>query len=374
MSKNSPGPRGLAKLERTVIRAATGFVNGIEWLQRDPTDVVDLTPYDVVGQRDLVTLRHYRPLLHDEDLEIGSETVRIEAPRRPTPVLLIPPLMVQPWIFDLAPRRSMVKTLLRAGFDVFLVDFGAPGPEHQGVTLNHYVLDWVPYAVDRTLEVSQNEPLALLGYCQGGLFALFHTAVHKDPRVSAIVTIGAPIDAQKMLLLNVFVRYGHAQIEAISRRLGNVPGGLSATAFRLTNPIGSVTRYSDLFLNLWNDDFVNGFDGVTAWTSHFVDYPGDAFRQLLGDFVKDNKLMHGTMQFGDKVANLRDITCPVLAFAGKTDKIVPTDAAREVLSVLGTKDTTFREVPGGHMGVMAGRHAPTQVWGYAAEWLKERLG
>ncbi|MBI5609331.1 MAG: alpha/beta fold hydrolase [Deltaproteobacteria bacterium] len=374
MSRSPAGRRGLAKLERTAVRAATGFVNGIEWLQRDPADVVDRTPYDVVGRRSLVTLRHYRPLVHDEDLEIGRTTVRIEAPRRPVPVLLIPPLMVQPWIYDLAPRRSLVRTFLRAGFDVVLLDFGAPGKEHQNVTLDDYVLDWVPFAIDRTLEISQSADLALLGYCQGGLFALFHTAVHKDPRVRAIITIGSPIDAQKMSLLNVFVRYGHAQIDAISRRLGNVPGGLSATAFRMTNPIGSVTRYSDLFLNLWNDDFVNGFDGVTAWTSHFVDYPGDAFRQLLGDFVKDNKLMQGTMQFGDKTANLRDITCPVLAFAGKTDKIVPPAAAREVLGVLGTSDTTFREVPGGHMGVMAGRHAPTQVWAYAAEWLKERLG
>jgi polyhydroxyalkanoate synthase len=201
-----------------------------------------------------------------------------------------------------------------------------------------------------------------------------HSAVHNDARIKAIVTIGSPIDAHKMSLVQLFVQHAHGHLQAISRRLGNVPGAVSSTAFRLTNPIKAVTRYGDLFMNLWNDDFVNDFDGITAWTSHFVDYPGDAFRQLLEQFMRDNRLQHGTMQFGDKIADLRSIHCPVLAFAGSSDKIVPPDAAREILEVIASRDKTFREVPGGHMGVMAGRAAPALVWAASAAWLEERLG
>lgn len=367
-------PRMLRQLEKGAVRAVTGFVNGLEWLQRDSIAVVDRMPFEVVAERGLVKLRHYRSLVKDEDFQLGQSVVHIEARRQRYPVLLIPPLMVQPWIFDLTPRRSLVKTLLRQGFDVFLLDLGAPKAENEGVNLESYVLDWVPHAIDETVRISGSGGLVLYGYCMGGLFALMHGAVHADPRVKAIVTIGSPIDAHKMALVQLFVQNAHGQIQALSKKLGNVPGAISSTAFRMTNPIKAVTRYGDLFMNLWNDDFINDFDGITAWTSHFVDYPGDAFRQLLEHFMKDNKFRDGSMRFGDRTADLGRIHCPVLAFAGATDKIVPPDAAREILAVIGSQDKTFREVPGGHMGVMAGRAAPEQVWAASAAWLQDRLG
>ena len=113
-------PKVLRQLERGAVRAVTGFVNGLEWLQRESTAVVDRMPYEVVAERGLVKLRRYQTLVKDEDFQLGQSVVHIAARRQRYPVLLIPPLMVQPWIFDLTPRRSLVKTLLRQGFDVFL--------------------------------------------------------------------------------------------------------------------------------------------------------------------------------------------------------------------------------------------------------------
>jgi polyhydroxyalkanoate synthase len=43
-----------------------------------------------------------------------------------------------------------------------------------------------------------------------------------------------------------------------------------------------------------------------------------------------------------------------------------------VLDLVGSEDKTFREVPGGHMGVLAGRRARAEVWRPAARWLSER--
>ena len=359
-------------LQKSLVRAVQGFVNGVEWWLRDPVDVVDRTPFDIVLRDAKLSVRRYRPLSEDEVWQLGTTTFEVRAPRRGLPVLLVPPLMVPPFIFDLTHQRSLVRTLLKRGFDVFLVDFGQPDSADEGVTLDRYILDWMPQAVDAVLHASGQPQLALFGYCMGGLFALMHTSVHDDRRVKALVTIGAPVDAHKMGLLTWIVRMGHKEIDFLSKKLGNVPGPVSATAFKLTNPWRSVTRYSDLFLNLWNDEYVAGFDAVSAWTDHFVDYPGDAFRQLMNDFMKDNKLKDGRMVFGDKVADLRRITCPVLAFAGRTDKIVPVAAAREVLDVVGSEDRTFVVAPGGHMGVFAGREAPAQVWEVAAAWLEAK--
>ena len=362
----------LRRLEKGAIRTATGLVNWFEWLQREPTDVVDRTPFDIVFQKDKLQVRHYRPLMHDHDIPLGREMLHVEANLHPVPILLIPPLMVRPFIFDLTSKRSLVRTLLREGFDVYLVDFGVPDKDDESVRLERYVMDWVPAAIDAVLHHCGAKQLSLYGYCMGGLFALLHTSVHRDARVHAIVTIGSPIDTAKMGLLSVAVRLGHGQFDYISRKLGNVPGHVSSAAFRMLSPVKSLTRYGDLFVNMWNDEYVNGFDALTAWTDNFIDYPGEAFRELLQDFMVGNKFMDGTWEFAGKSANLATITCPVLAFAGKSDQVVPPAAAQELLNLLGSSDKTFVEAPGGHMGVCAGRDAPRHVWLPSARWLAER--
>ena len=371
---SKPKRRGLSlsRLEKGAIRTATGLVNWFEWLQREPTDVVDRTPFDIVFEQDKLQVRHYRPLKLDQDIELGREVMHVDADLHPIPILLIPPLMVRAFIFDLTAKRSLVRTLLREGFNVYIVDFGVPDKADEAVRLEHYVMDWVPAAIDAVLRHSHAKQLTLYGYCMGGLFALLHTSVHKDPRVHSIVTIGSPIDAHKMGPLAVIVRLGHGQVDFISRKLGNVPGPVSSAAFRMMTPFKSLTRYGDLFVNMWNDEYVNGFDAVTAWTDNFIDYPGEAFRQVLNDFMLGNKFKDGTWEFAGKAADLSAITCPVLAFAGRTDNVVPPAAAKELLKLLGSTDKSFVEAPGGHMGVCAGREAPRAVWLPSARWLAAR--
>src|SRR5262245_11207326 len=117
----------LARVEAN--RAVLRFVNGIEWLIRDPKTLVGRTPYDVIYQHDKLAVRHYH-----------AGGVR---PRYPVPVLLVPPLMVKPFIFDLYPGRSLVEYLLKCGFAVHLVDFGEPDDADAYVTLDNYVRDWL---------------------------------------------------------------------------------------------------------------------------------------------------------------------------------------------------------------------------------------
>jgi polyhydroxyalkanoate synthase len=339
-------------------RAALRFVNGIDWLIRDPKNIVGRTPFDVIYQRDKLQVRRYH---------IGSVK-----PVYPVPVLLVPPLMVKPFIFDLQPRRSLVATLIQHGFAVYLVDFGEPDEADAYVTLNDYVLDWLPAACRVTEEDAGVSELSMLGYCMGGLFALFHVSANEDSSVRNIVTIGAPLDTSKMGLMAWAAKLGASQMEFLAKQIGNIPGGLSSTAFKLLTPMKNVTRYADLFMNMWNEEYVNGFDAMNQWVGQFIDYPQGAFLQFTREFMVHNKLVRGSMKFGDKIADLRKVHSSLLAFAGTTDQIAPIEAARAIEKAIGSKDTEFRIVPGGHMGVFAGASAPELVWGPAAEWLAPR--
>jgi polyhydroxyalkanoate synthase len=352
--------RGEHLAEVQAQRAILRFLNGVDWLLRDPKQVVGRTPYEAVYRREKLEVRRYH-----------HPNTRLQ-PRRDLPVLLVPPLMVKPFIFDLFPGRSLVTFLLDQGFDVFLVDFGEPDAADSYVTLDDYVLDWLPAACDHVKVAAGRRELSMLGYCMGGLFALMYLGVSRDRSVRNLVTIGAPLDVSKMGLFAWAAKMGGGQVEFLANRIGNVPGGLSSAAFRLLTPAKNLTRYADLFMNLWDREYMNGFDAMNEWVKQFIDYPHDAFLQFVRDFMQRNQLVRGKMRFGGKVADLAAIRASLLAFAGRSDQIAPAAAVRAQIDALGTDDVTFRLVPGGHMGVFAGASAPRNVWQPAAEWLAAR--
>ena len=352
--------RGEHLAEVEAQRAVLRFLNGVDWLIRDPTHIVGRTPYDVVFQRDKLQVRRY----HHADRSIR--------PRHDLPVLCIPPLMVKPFIFDLMPQRSLVKFLLDRGCDVFLVDFGEPDSADALVTLDDYVLDWIPTAIAQTRAAAETTELSLLGYCMGGLFALMYLGTTPDRSVRNVVTIGAPLDTSKMGLFAWASKMAGGQVEFLARRIGNVPGGLSSAVFRLLTPAKNVTRYADLFMNLWDREYVNGFDAMNQWVGQFIDYPQGAFLQFVRDFMQRNQLVRGTMRFGDKVADLQRVRANLLVFAGKTDQIAPAAAVRAQLDAVDSSDATYRLAPGGHMGVFAGHGAPRYVWQPTTTWLGKR--
>lgn len=360
--------RAKRELNKRATRTAKGFVNGLDWFMRDPEDVVGPTPWDAVLTLDKLTVRRYQasPRAKEEATTAG---------RSPIPVLLIPPLMVKPYIFDLTEERSFVRHLLDAGMDTYLVDFGEPDQEDRRVSLDDYVLDWMPAAVEVVCATANSEKVFLAGYCMGGLFALMHTAANEDERVAGIVTIGSPIDSHKMGILSLLSRNLHREVDFISRQLGNVPGELSSQMFKLMSPMKQVTRYADLFMNLYDEEYVKGFDALSAWTNNFIDYPEDAFRQVFQEFMLDNKLKEGRLTFGTQrpggphIADLTKITAPVLAFAGASDNVVREAAVQEICAAVSSHDVSVQVAPGGHMGVFAGRHAPEAVWRPATEWM-----
>jgi polyhydroxyalkanoate synthase len=281
--------------------------------------------------------------------------------------------MVRPYVYDLRPDHSMIRSLRNAGFDVYLVDFGVPDTTDEGLRLDDYVLDFVPRCIDAALAHAKASELALVGYCMGGLFSLIHTAAFRDERIRAIVTIAAPVDFERMGMLTVAARLGAPFVDFVMDRLGNIPGNFSSAGFKLMGGPKMLTRYVDLALNLWDEEYVKNHDAVDTWLTEMIPYPKEAFKQLFHDMVTGNRLVQNELRFGDRHVDLRAIQCPVLAFAGKSDNVAPPRSTQRILDVLGSKDKTYRLAPGGHIGVVAGSKAPHAVWEPAVEWLVDRI-
>src|SRR5689334_355341 len=99
------------------------------------------TPKEVVWTLNKAKLYHYIPQVPPEQ-------------RFPVPLLLVFALMNRSTILDLRPGSSFVEYMVKRGFDVYLLDWGTPGPEDKGLTFDDYVLDYLPRAVRKLKAVS----------------------------------------------------------------------------------------------------------------------------------------------------------------------------------------------------------------------------
>jgi polyhydroxyalkanoate synthase len=363
-------------MRRAMERTVLSFVNGLAYVidgAAKPT--MGNVSKDLVLKKGKLELWRVRPI-ERETVELGHHEIDVElVPRHPVPVLLIPPLMVRPYVYDLRPEHSMVRALRNAGFDVFIVDFGVPDKADEGLRLDDYILDFVPACIDAAIETSGKPEITLTGYCMGAIFALLHVATFNDARVKNIVAIGAPVNFEKMGILTVATRLGMPLLDHVLDRMGNVSGKLSSTGFKLLSGTKAITKYADLIANLYDEEYVRGFDSIDTWLSEMIPYPKEAFRQMVKEVVHGNKMLKNELVFRDPVtkeerrSDLANVTCPLLAFAGRTDNIATPASTEAILELVPSKDKTYRVVPGGHIGVVAGSSAPKAVWQPMIEWL-----
>jgi len=371
----APARRRVDAAELTLERLLASVSNAIErQTNADRFVVADLTPYDLIHEDGLLSVRRYRPL---EEMPQHHKRHRV-------PILLVPPLAADPLNFDLLPQRSLVRFLLQEGFKVYLVDFGSPDKDHSHLGLADYTTRLLPAAIAAVRKDSRIKDLSLLGYCMGGLFCLVHAGWAHDPHIKNIVTIASPIDMHQIgvagqLLgamrtpIRLVRRYTGFRIHQLDPKRLNVPGWVSSLAFKLTNPMGTLTNYIDLLMNLWDRDYVVQHDTMATWFNDMHAYPGGIVQDFVVRVGLDNALSKGRVKLGrDQEALLDRIDASLLAIAGTGDKIVTLEAARKVMDIVASHDKLFQTAPGGHAGVFAGSKAPGTTWRMAADWLKPR--
>src|SRR5262249_8508228 len=125
--------------------------------------------------RGLERYRHhpYRRPLADPPViwREGATQLLDYGPPDGAPVLVVPSLINRAYILDLAPGKSLLRFLAEAGLRPLLVDWGRPGPAERRFTLTDYIAGRLVRALDAAAAAAGG-PLAVVGYCMGGLLAL----------------------------------------------------------------------------------------------------------------------------------------------------------------------------------------------------------
>jgi polyhydroxyalkanoate synthase len=351
------GPVGvLSRLGRDVERSLIRTRKGLRLAAATEPPPVGTTPKEVVWRRDKAQLWRYT-----------GGTVR-HAP----PVVIVHSLVSRSYILDLRPGSSMVEHLKHAGFDVFMVDWGVPDELDAENTLETYCDEYLPRALAAACAVSGKDELTVAGYCLGGVLVALHAAGHPDAPVRNLVGMATPIDMDAMGDIVGPVRPGRLDPDDVIDETGNVPPDLLHGWFKLRFPTDQVAQYANLWENLHNDAFVEGYRAMARWAQDHVPFPGAAFRQVVDLMIRRNLLADGVLPLGGRDIQLADISSRVLNMMAERDTVVPVAASEPLTRLIGRRRVQELRLPAGHIAFAAGRQATRGTLPRLASWLAEQ--
>ena len=329
-----------------------------EVLQGNLNTDLAFTPYEIVYEEDRVKVKHYS---RDEKAE---DKLKV-------PLLVVYALINRETMLDLQPDRSVVKTFLDGGIDLYMVDWGYPKRKDRFLTIDDHVNGYMNNIVDFIREKHNVPKINLMGICMGGSFCVMYSALHPD-KVKNLVTTVTPssFDTDKGLL-HVWMK--DIDIDGIIKTFGNIPGDLMNLGFLLLNPARlMIDKYVGFMENMDNKDFVENFVRMERWIFDSPDVPGETFRQFVEDCYKKNLLIQSKMFLGGKRVDLKKLTMPLLNFFGEYDHLVPPEACNQLTGAVGSKDVEDVRLETGHVGIYVSSKFQKMFAPKIVHWLKDR--
>src|SRR5262249_22820715 len=107
---------------------------------------------EVVWARDKAVLYRYQPLP-------GVKRARAR------PLFICYALVNRPEVLDLEPERSLVRRLLGAGLEVYLLDWGRPAEADRGLQLVDYIEGYLDGGIQYLRKTHRVPTVNLLGVC-----------------------------------------------------------------------------------------------------------------------------------------------------------------------------------------------------------------
>jgi polyhydroxyalkanoate synthase len=286
------------------------------------------------------------------------------------PVLIVYALVNRPYMMDLQEDRSLIRALLNAGLDVYLIDWGYPDGADRFMTLGDYIDRLLAGCVDHVVAAHRLDALNLLGVCQGGVLSLCFAALHPR-KVRNLITMVTPVDFHTPA--DLLSKWARKIDVAAWVGEGNVAGDALNQLFLALSPFRlGQKKYLDLLLGNPDQVQVENFMRVERWIFDSPDQAGTAFQQFVTWFYQENRLARNLLDIDGRKVDLRRLTLPLLNLIGRKDHLVPRDASAALEQLAGSTDYTALEFDLGHIGMYISARAQREVPTAIVNWLAER--
>ncbi len=269
--------------------------------------------------------------------------------------------------------RSLLAHLRSLGFHVATIELrGRKSGAHESPTA-HGFYDYtdvdVP-AVIHALKARGHKRIGWVGHSMGGLIATALPPAARD-LVDAVVTLGSPLFAGRPQLHVLKGRSTSALMRGARRvHARGLPfrGRLWSTGLHRARAVLDVP-WVPAPIRLWAPGSLA--DDALAFTLR-QSFADDSFAVLadLLELVVTDGARAGRV---DVNARLAQFAGPALVIAGDVDDLAPPVGARPLFERLGSAHKEYLEARAGHIDLVVGAQAPTQVWPAIAAFLRRHL-
>ncbi len=283
-------------------------------------------------------------------------------------VMVVPSLVNRCYVMDLLPERSFLGHLASRGLRPLIVDWGMPGAAETGLDLSGCVA-----RLERALAVveqSTAQPIAVLGYCMGGLLALA-LALRRARRVGCVALLATPWDfhAERALPARLLGLLGDCL--AGCGDCATVPVDVVQSLFFLLDPFLAPRKFVRFAGLDPAGDEARGFVALEDWINDGVPLPVAVARECLRSWYGDNAPARGKWLIAGDAVRPQSLRCPALVVIPGRDRIVPPGSAEPLAAAI--PDAEVLRPPLGHVGMMSAARAPELLWAPVAAWLEARL-
>lgn len=351
-----PASSTLAALRREIGRNATRARNGVKLFTGGEFAPEYPTPSEVIWTNGKASVRRF--------------TRDTPATYR-TPIVAYLGLVGQPYVFDLYKGGSIAQMLMDRGFDVYILNWGVPTAFDRHNTLETYVGGYLPEALGAIRRESGSDTVNALGYCMGGLMSVYALAAMPDLPINALVTLASPFDWSDLGPQIDAIRDGKLTLDDLADETGNVPPSVITESFRVRKPTSDLVNYANLWQNLWNDRYVEGYQAIGRFLRDHIPLARGVAEQMVNDWVRDNAFATDRLRFDGRRITLADVRTPTLGVIAERDDIAPLASARAIADILPNAPVETLQIDTGHVSLFAGREAVKVVMPQIFDWIAD---
>lgn len=338
-----------AAVDRDVRRRIDRFLAGIETYRRHP----------------------YRRDVEDPPAVWREGTTRLldYAPSGGPPVLVVPSLINRGYILDLAADNSLLRHLAGTGLRPLLVDWGKPGASERNFTLTDYIAGRLDRAATAAHRLAGGKMTAM-GYCMGGLLALA-LAQRRPDLVGALALLATPWhfhaeNPGQARLLGAMAE----PLEAAFEPLGEIPVDVLQAMFAAVDPLLALRKFT-AFADLPSDSAAaRDFVALEDWLNDGIPLAMPVARECLAGWYAADTPALGTWSVDGRPVLPAQLEIPSFVVLPGRDRLVPPASAAALADALPKAER--HAVPLGHIGMIASRKAPPQVWQPLGAWLRRQ--
>lgn len=283
------------------------------------------------------------------------------------PLLAVPSLVNRAYVLDLMPGAGLLSFLRDGGVRPFLLDWGVPEAEDRLLTLDDYIQSRMDAALDWIIKATGRKPL-MLGYCMGGTLATA-LACRRSEDCAGLALLATPWDFQNDQPLAQHLLTGGELLSRASGLIGSMSVDQLQAMFALLDRMAVPNKFAD-FANLAPaSDKARRFVAIEDWLNDSVPLGADLASTCLTDWYGQNAPALGNWKVGGEAVRPEKFDRPAFLAIPSHDRIVPAASALALAHAL--PKTSIIRPSGGHVGMVAGRHAKTRLWKPLLAWFQK---